>query len=146
MTSDLVFLFLQEGSGEWTFLDAEVLMKADEIYGTKNPTPHRLLLDTRFELPFGKMSNRSPFFDWAHSYHRISLLYNRLSLKCICCFYRLNHGQIAFTVTVAKGTMLKCCRSVFVVALEEVTDMRHSNDLYSSSFSNDLCFNVRHQT
>lgn len=121
-------------------------MKADEIYGTKNPTPHRLLLDTRFELPFGKMSNRSPFFDWAHSYHRISLLYNRLSLKCICCFYRLNHGQIAFTVTVAKGTMLKCCRSVFVVALEEVTDMRHSNDLYSSSFSNDLCFNVRHQT
>uniref|UniRef100_A0A673Y0U9 Protein unc-13 homolog B-like n=1 Tax=Salmo trutta TaxID=8032 RepID=A0A673Y0U9_SALTR len=42
----------EEGSGEWTFLDAEVLMKADEIYGTKNPTPHRLLLDTRFELPF----------------------------------------------------------------------------------------------
>lgn len=68
MTSDLVFLFLQEGSGEWTFLDAEVLMKADEIYGTKNPTPHRVLLDTRFELPFGKMSYRSQFFDWAHSY------------------------------------------------------------------------------
>uniref|UniRef100_A0A4W5MI05 Unc-13 homolog B n=1 Tax=Hucho hucho TaxID=62062 RepID=A0A4W5MI05_9TELE len=42
----------EEGSGEWTFLDAEVLMKADEIYGTKNPTPHRVLLDTRFELPF----------------------------------------------------------------------------------------------
>lgn len=45
---------LQEGSGEWTFLDAEVLMRADEIYGTKNPLPHRVLLDTRFELPFGK--------------------------------------------------------------------------------------------
>lgn len=29
-------------------------MKADEIYGTKNPTPHRLLLDARFELPFGE--------------------------------------------------------------------------------------------
>ncbi|XP_035247526.1 protein unc-13 homolog B-like [Anguilla anguilla] len=42
----------EEGPGEWTFLDAEVLMKADEIYGTKNPTPHRVLLDTRFELPF----------------------------------------------------------------------------------------------
>ncbi|TNM91814.1 hypothetical protein fugu_018825 [Takifugu bimaculatus] len=42
----------EEGSGDWIFLDAEVLMKADEIYGTKNPTPHRLLLDTRFELPF----------------------------------------------------------------------------------------------
>lgn len=35
-------------------MDSEVLMKADEIYGTKNPTPHRLLLDTRFELPFGE--------------------------------------------------------------------------------------------
>ncbi|XP_035382383.1 protein unc-13 homolog B-like [Electrophorus electricus] len=27
-------------------------MKADEICGTKNPTPHQVLLDTRFELPF----------------------------------------------------------------------------------------------
>ncbi|XP_047425828.1 uncharacterized protein LOC124996643 isoform X9 [Mugil cephalus] len=42
----------EEGSGEWLFLDSEVLMKADEIYGTKSPTSHRLLLDTRFELPF----------------------------------------------------------------------------------------------
>lgn len=47
-------LFFQEGSGEWLFLDAEVLMKADEIYGTRTPTPHRVLLDTRFELPFGE--------------------------------------------------------------------------------------------
>uniref|UniRef100_A0A8C2D1E6 Protein unc-13 homolog B n=1 Tax=Cyprinus carpio TaxID=7962 RepID=A0A8C2D1E6_CYPCA len=41
----------EEGPGEWIFLDSEVLMKADEIFGTKNPTPHRVLLDTRFELP-----------------------------------------------------------------------------------------------
>lgn len=34
-------------------------MKADEIYGTKNPTPHRLLLDTRFELPFGETFSES---------------------------------------------------------------------------------------
>uniref|UniRef100_A0A3Q3L1A6 Unc-13 homolog B n=1 Tax=Mastacembelus armatus TaxID=205130 RepID=A0A3Q3L1A6_9TELE len=46
----------EEGSGEWIFLDAEVLMKEDEIYGTKNPTPHRVLLDSRFELPFGEIS------------------------------------------------------------------------------------------
>lgn len=53
--SDLLLrLFSQEGSGDWILLDAEVLMKADEIYGTKSPTPHRLLLDTRFELPFGE--------------------------------------------------------------------------------------------
>ncbi|XP_062870768.1 protein unc-13 homolog B [Trichomycterus rosablanca] len=42
----------EEGSGEWATLHSEVLMKADEIYGTKNPTPHQVLLDTRFELPF----------------------------------------------------------------------------------------------
>lgn len=30
-------------------------MKADEIYGTKNPTAHRVLLDARFELPFGEI-------------------------------------------------------------------------------------------
>uniref|UniRef100_A0A3B4BN26 Uncharacterized protein n=1 Tax=Periophthalmus magnuspinnatus TaxID=409849 RepID=A0A3B4BN26_9GOBI len=42
----------EEGSGDWIYMDSEVLMKADEIYGTKNPTPHRVLLDTRFELPF----------------------------------------------------------------------------------------------
>ncbi|KTG01944.1 hypothetical protein cypCar_00005937, partial [Cyprinus carpio] len=43
----------EEGPGEWTSLDSEVLMKEDEIYGTKNPTLHQVLLDTRFELPFG---------------------------------------------------------------------------------------------
>uniref|UniRef100_A0A4W3K9I3 Unc-13 homolog B n=1 Tax=Callorhinchus milii TaxID=7868 RepID=A0A4W3K9I3_CALMI len=42
----------EEGPGEWTILDAEVLMKDDEICGTKSPTPHKILLDTRFELPF----------------------------------------------------------------------------------------------
>ncbi len=37
-------------------------MKADEIYGTKNPTPHRVLLDTRFELPFGEISVANHFY------------------------------------------------------------------------------------
>lgn len=44
----------QEGPGEWSTLEAEVVMKHDEICGTKNPTPHKILLDTRFELPFGE--------------------------------------------------------------------------------------------
>lgn len=42
----------EEGPGDWTFLYSEVLMKADEIYGTNNPTHHRVLVDARFELPF----------------------------------------------------------------------------------------------
>lgn len=28
-------------------------MREDVICGTTNPTPHQVLLDTRFELPFG---------------------------------------------------------------------------------------------
>uniref|UniRef100_A0A8C1S900 Unc-13 homolog Ba (C. elegans) n=1 Tax=Cyprinus carpio TaxID=7962 RepID=A0A8C1S900_CYPCA len=49
----------EEGPGEWTSLDSEVLMKEDEIYGTKNPTLHQVLLDTRFELPFGILPDRT---------------------------------------------------------------------------------------
>ncbi|XP_043943070.1 protein unc-13 homolog B-like [Protopterus annectens] len=45
----------EEGPGEWATLEAEVLMKDDEICGTNNPTPHKILLDTRFELPFDKL-------------------------------------------------------------------------------------------
>ncbi|XP_075696032.1 protein unc-13 homolog B isoform X4 [Rhinoderma darwinii] len=41
-----------EGPGEWAALEAEVLMKDDEICGTRNPTLHKILLDARFELPF----------------------------------------------------------------------------------------------
>ncbi|XP_060540427.1 protein unc-13 homolog B isoform X6 [Pantherophis guttatus] len=42
----------EEGPGEWSTLEAEVLMNGQEVCGTKNPTPHKILLDTRFELPF----------------------------------------------------------------------------------------------
>ncbi|XP_041426440.1 protein unc-13 homolog B isoform X5 [Xenopus laevis] len=42
----------EEGPGEWAALESEVLMKNDEICGTRNPTLHKVLLDTRFELPF----------------------------------------------------------------------------------------------
>lgn len=68
-------MYLQEGSGDWIFLDAEVLMKADEIYGTKTPTPHRVLLDTRFELPFGE------------SFHSLSVCFQNEAVKQerTCC-------------------------------------------------------------
>nr|XP_061837731.1 protein unc-13 homolog B-like isoform X2 [Nerophis lumbriciformis] len=42
----------EEGPGEWTSLDSEVLMRHDEIFGTTKPTQHQVLLDARFELPF----------------------------------------------------------------------------------------------
>lgn len=37
-------------------LDSDVIMAENEICGTKDPTFHRVLLDTRFELPLGKVS------------------------------------------------------------------------------------------
>ncbi|KAJ8367459.1 hypothetical protein AAFF_G00317560 [Aldrovandia affinis] len=41
----------EEGPGEWLTLDSQVIMADNEICGTKDPTCHRVLLDTRFELP-----------------------------------------------------------------------------------------------
>ncbi|XP_055077035.1 protein unc-13 homolog A [Periophthalmus magnuspinnatus] len=41
----------EEGPGQWLTLDSNVIMSENEICGTKDPTFHRLLLDTRFELP-----------------------------------------------------------------------------------------------
>jgi len=33
------------------------VMRDGEVVGTKNPTGHSLLVDCRFELPFGKKDN-----------------------------------------------------------------------------------------
>uniref|UniRef100_A0A8C2I390 Unc-13 homolog B n=1 Tax=Cyprinus carpio TaxID=7962 RepID=A0A8C2I390_CYPCA len=62
----------EEGPGDWIFLDSEVLMKADEIYGTKNPTPHRVLLDTRFELPFEIPEDEARY--WTGKLERINAM------------------------------------------------------------------------
>lgn len=50
----------QEGPGEWLTLDSQVIMTDNEISGTKDPTFHRILLDTRFELPLGGYCPRAP--------------------------------------------------------------------------------------
>uniref|UniRef100_A0A8C9RK06 Phorbol-ester/DAG-type domain-containing protein n=1 Tax=Scleropages formosus TaxID=113540 RepID=A0A8C9RK06_SCLFO len=42
----------EEGPGDWLTLDSQVIMADSEVCGTKDPTFHRILLDTRFELPF----------------------------------------------------------------------------------------------
>lgn len=46
----------QEGPGQWVTLDSNAIMAENEVCGTKDPTFHRLLLDTRFELPLGLTS------------------------------------------------------------------------------------------
>ena len=50
---DLLTL-LQEGEGQWYSLDGELIMRNGEVIGTQAPTGHRVLLDARFDLPYGK--------------------------------------------------------------------------------------------
>ncbi|XP_053727920.1 uncharacterized protein LOC128763129 isoform X1 [Synchiropus splendidus] len=62
----------QEGPGEWTSLDSEVLMREDEICGTTNPTPHRILMDARFELPFDIPDDEAQY--WTSKLERINTM------------------------------------------------------------------------
>ncbi|KAF3851484.1 hypothetical protein F7725_013256 [Dissostichus mawsoni] len=62
----------EEGPGKWTSLDSEVLMQEDEICGTSNPTPHQVLLDTRFELPFDIPEDEAQY--WTSKLDRINTM------------------------------------------------------------------------
>ncbi|XP_007945214.1 protein unc-13 homolog B [Orycteropus afer afer] len=62
----------EEGPGEWSTLEAQTLMKDDEVCGTKNPTPHKILLDTRFELPFDIPGEEARY--WTYKLEQISAL------------------------------------------------------------------------
>ncbi|KAK9871095.1 hypothetical protein WA026_011378 [Henosepilachna vigintioctopunctata] len=46
----------EESSGQWLPLEADLVMRDGEVVGTENPTGHSLLVDCRFELPFGMYS------------------------------------------------------------------------------------------
>ena len=52
----------QEGSGQWIPLDAEQVMENGVVVGTRNPTGDYLLLDCRFELPYGEFICSLGFF------------------------------------------------------------------------------------
>lgn len=43
--------------GKWYSIDTDLILMDGEVAGTRDPTGHMLLLDLRFELPFGE------FFD-----------------------------------------------------------------------------------
>lgn len=73
---------VQEGPGQWRSLDSEVLMREDVICGTTNPTPHQVLLDTRFELPFGTHVTQKVV--WTKHWPCIISI-----TDCVCAFSRL---------------------------------------------------------
>uniref|UniRef100_A0A8C6Z5W1 Unc-13 homolog B n=1 Tax=Nothoprocta perdicaria TaxID=30464 RepID=A0A8C6Z5W1_NOTPE len=72
----------EEGPGEWSTLEAEVVMKRDEICGTKNPTPHKILLDTRFELPFDIPEEEARY--WTRKLEQINSLGDDESCALSC--------------------------------------------------------------
>jgi hypothetical protein len=45
---------MQDGTGQWLPLEAELVMRDGEVVGTKTATGHAILIDARFELPYGK--------------------------------------------------------------------------------------------
>ncbi|XP_031782922.1 protein unc-13 homolog A isoform X6 [Nasonia vitripennis] len=51
----------EDGSGQWVSLDSELEMRDGEVFATKTPTGHNLLLDCRFELPFAGYSEDSDY-------------------------------------------------------------------------------------
>nr|XP_032809760.1 protein unc-13 homolog B-like [Petromyzon marinus] len=87
----------EEGPGEWQTLDAEVLMKEDEICGTKTPTPHHILLDSRFELPFDIPEEEAKY--WTTKLEQLNVLQD--------------HDEYNFQEAVEKKplptTNLQCC-------------------------------------
>ncbi|XP_049603913.1 protein unc-13 homolog A [Syngnathus scovelli] len=62
----------EEGPGEWLTLDSQVIMTDNEICGTKDPTLHLMLLDTRFELPLDIPEDEARY--WAKKLEQINAM------------------------------------------------------------------------
>ncbi|CAB1424353.1 unnamed protein product [Pleuronectes platessa] len=62
----------EEGPGEWLTLDSQVIMSDNEICGTKDPTLHLVLLDTRFELPLDIPEDEARY--WAKKLEQINAM------------------------------------------------------------------------
>ncbi|KAJ0011704.1 hypothetical protein NQD34_012679 [Periophthalmus magnuspinnatus] len=62
----------EEGPGEWLTLDSQVIMADNEICGTKEPTLHLVLLDTRFELPLDIPEDEARY--WAKKLEQINAM------------------------------------------------------------------------
>uniref|UniRef100_A0A672RKQ7 Protein unc-13 homolog B-like n=1 Tax=Sinocyclocheilus grahami TaxID=75366 RepID=A0A672RKQ7_SINGR len=73
----------EEGPGEWLTLDSQVIMADNEICGTKDPTFHRLLLDTRFELPLDIPEEEARY--WAKKLEQLNAMRDQdVSLSSLC--------------------------------------------------------------
>uniref|UniRef100_A0A3B3CL58 Unc-13 homolog A n=1 Tax=Oryzias melastigma TaxID=30732 RepID=A0A3B3CL58_ORYME len=64
----------EEGPGEWLTVDSQVIMADNEICGTKDPTLHLVLLDTRFELPLGEHIPEDEARYWAKKLEQLNAM------------------------------------------------------------------------
>lgn len=62
----------EEGPGEWLTLDSQVIMADNEICGTKDPTLHLVLLDTRFEMPLDIPEDEARY--WAKKLEQLNAM------------------------------------------------------------------------
>uniref|UniRef100_A0A671KFT4 Protein unc-13 homolog A-like n=1 Tax=Sinocyclocheilus anshuiensis TaxID=1608454 RepID=A0A671KFT4_9TELE len=79
----------EEGPGQWLTLDSQVIMAENEICGTKDPTFHRVLLDTRFELPLDIPEEEARY--WAKKLEQLNAMRDQdvslfIQLQS-CCVY-----------------------------------------------------------
>uniref|UniRef100_A0A672P1J7 Protein unc-13 homolog A-like n=1 Tax=Sinocyclocheilus grahami TaxID=75366 RepID=A0A672P1J7_SINGR len=79
----------EEGPGQWLTLDSQVIMAENEICGTKDPTFHRVLLDTRFELPLDIPEEEARY--WAKKLEQLNAMRDQdvslliqLNSCCVC--------------------------------------------------------------
>uniref|UniRef100_A0A671KFR1 Protein unc-13 homolog A-like n=1 Tax=Sinocyclocheilus anshuiensis TaxID=1608454 RepID=A0A671KFR1_9TELE len=74
----------EEGPGQWLTLDSQVIMAENEICGTKDPTFHRVLLDTRFELPLDIPEEEARY--WAKKLEQLNEHERPLSMPSTQCY------------------------------------------------------------
>uniref|UniRef100_A0A669CIG6 Unc-13 homolog A n=1 Tax=Oreochromis niloticus TaxID=8128 RepID=A0A669CIG6_ORENI len=74
----------EEGPGEWLTLDSQVIMADNEICGTKEPTLHLVLLDTRFELPLDIPEDEARY--WAKKLEQLNAMRDQ-DVSCYPFFF-----------------------------------------------------------
>ncbi|XP_025063271.1 protein unc-13 homolog B isoform X1 [Alligator sinensis] len=110
----------EEGPGEWFTLEAEVVMKHDEICGTRKPTLHKILLDARFELPFDIPEEEARY--WTKKLEQINSMGD--------------HDEYSFTEEVQKKPLPSAASQCSFEDPDSAVDDRDSD--YRSETSNTL--------
>lgn len=54
LLNEIPYGYPNEVTCKWYTLDHELVQQNGEVIGTKDPTGHMILLDCRFELPYGE--------------------------------------------------------------------------------------------